>query len=438
MAIVRKITDGTTTVDFNDGSTLHLARPFDLGVGSEGGDVTTVIRCLWDSSVSQDNRAATRQSIQLLLNKGRDRRKFRRAEDWVWLEVRSENENLTRYAVVKGGLVASPTSNEEDDKQDFLRVSITREAEWRDATPDGAGQAAVSAVTIYNKSDADGDNWVTVSDSGRGDAPSITKIINEVSNNGIDTLIVGAKYGSTTHLDGFNPWFNPTDLANNGGGTQTADPLAPADFTLVTMTSGEPYWQISAANLDHYHGNYRAYVYAKGAGLGSATIGIEHGSQTAPLTTVDIPTTHLLHDLGPVTLPDFPIVFSNLPTTGNYQVRLDIDVTGVYTVTIYGLILVPLEESFFVTSPEGITGSNTQWTIDGFTQNTYLANSSGDQLLGFPLVPSGRHPQIRMANDDNIRFYFFADNGSTTPYFNDTMQITVRVKDGHLTSIGTG
>ena len=298
--------------------------------------------------------------------------------------------------------------------------------------------ASISGVAVYNKSDADGDNWVTISDAGRGDAPSITKIINEVSNNGIDTLIVGAKYGTTTHLNGFNPWLNPTDLTNNGGGTITADATAPADETLVMTASGVPYWQISAANLDHYRGNYRAYAYCKGSGLGSATIGIKHGSQSSTLSAASISTTTLLHDLGPVTLPDFPLVVSNLPTTGNYQIKLDVDITSTFTVTIYTVILVPLEESFFVTSPQGITGSNTQWTIDGFTGNTYLANNSGAQLIGFPLVPSGRHPQIRMANDSNIRFYFFADNGGLTPYFNDTMDITVRVKDGHLTSIGTG
>lgn len=441
MAIVRKLTDGTTTVDLNDGTTFKLVRPFDLNVGPEGDDVTTVIRCVWVSTVSTDSRAVKRRTIQQLLNKARKRRTLARPEDWVWLEVQSEDEANARYAIVKGGIVASATSNEQDDKQDFLRISLTRESEWLNAAPTGSGTASVNGTTIYNKSDTiatSGDNWVTIADLD-GDAPAIMQIITEVTNNGVKTLKIGGKYGTTTHLNGFNPWFNVADLALLGGGSQVADAAAPDDERLEISSDGVPQWNISASDLDHYEGRYRVFAYMKQfSGGGSATASVYHGAQTAGLETVDVSSASLMHDLGTITVPDFPLVASSKPTAGNYPFKLDIDITGTATIYVYALALIPLDLSYFIESPNGLTGSNTQWTVDGYTKRTYLANNSGDQLQGFPLVASGRFPKMRAADDGNLRLYFFGDQETTTPTFNDTMDITVRTKSSYLTTRGAG
>lgn len=438
MAVIRKITDGTTTIDLNDLTNFKLVEPLDLGVGDTGEDVTFVITALW-KDITQDARAALRRSLQQLLNKAKVRDQYRLTEDWVWLEVRAENETNTRYAVIKSGLADSAKSTEQGDQfQDLFRVAITREAEWRPSAPTSAGTASVNGVTVYNKSDADGDNWVTVADSG-GDAPTQLKIITQVTNNGVVSLKIGGKYGSTAMLNGFNPWLNATDLANNGGGSKAADTAAPADERLEMSADGTPYWNINASDLDHYRGNYRVIAYAtRNSGTGTATIGIYHGSQSAALKTVAVSTTSLMHDLGTISVPDFPLVDSIKPTTGSYRFSLPFDLTGTATFYIYAVALIPLDVSYFMTSPNGLTGTNTQWVVDGYTHYTYLANSSGNQILGFPLIPSGRYPEARQADEGNLRLYFFGDQELTTPTFNDTMDITVRTKAGYLTTMGTG
>lgn len=436
MAIVRKITDGTTTIDFNDGTTFDLARNFDLGVGEAGSEVTHVISALWISTVSQDTRASTRRSIQQLLNKAKLRKQLRRAEDWVWLEVQADDETSARYAVIRGGLVASDGSNEQDDRRSILRVSITREAEWLDVAPTAAGTTSVSAVTIYNKSDGDGENYVEIDDLG-GDADGEMRILAAVPK--ADTLRIGVKYGTTASLAAFDPYYTPADGSfDDDTGTTEADVSAPGDSRVRFTADGEPNWSIPNANMDHYIGNYRVFAWCRQiSGGGSAKIGFYHGSQTEPQTMVDVSSTGWFHDLGMVSIPDYPFIPSIAGTAANYLLTLKLDITGTATVYIFSMALCPLDASFFVSSPNGDVGDNTI-VVDGFRNATYLVSDVLTATMGFPLTPSGRYPRVRAAGEGHTRLFFYLDDTNTTAMLNDTMDITIYTRDKFLTTRGSG
>ena len=419
MAITLQITDGTDTVDFNDGSNLALAEAFQMNVGD--GSVSELLIAGWYPDVDTDAKAVITKTFNRLIRKSINHYSEQRIDRAVWLVWKPEDQTDTQYAKVMGGGEVEVVNHTVGGlRGGRFAPSVIREGEWRSVAPDGTAGVNISSGTIQNKSDTDGNNWVDIANTRTNDAPGHPKFIVYAGDMGTipDRMVIATKRGDdTTFLNKFNPHFNPTDLANNGGGSQVADTSAPGDFRLELTADGTPYWTIADTDLIAYHGNYNVYVVAYfGAGSGTGRIRFETDYEAGEYKELSSSAVQNLIYLGNFNIPGTQFnPFVTINTSSDLQLKLGYDeLTGTGTVYIKGMFLIPqdvpvYEVQFSNASTDGIV-------VDTLNKLSYVVDSSANQKIATSAATQttvkGRYP-VAHGGDTNRYFFYFWGNPSS-------------------------
>ena len=174
MAITFQITDGTETVDFNDGTNLSLGSAFQMNVGE--GALTEAIIAGWKSGVDGDAKSVISKRFNRLIRKAIAHYNDRRIDKAVWLVWKPDDQTDTQYAkVMGGGEVQIPTHTIGGQGGGVFDPTVIREGEWRSVAPDGTAGAAISTQTANNRVTASPvrENWADVANSRTNDAPAL-------------------------------------------------------------------------------------------------------------------------------------------------------------------------------------------------------------------------------------------------------------------------
>jgi len=435
MAITLQITDGTDTVDLNDGSNLYLGAAFQMNVGE--GAVTEQIISGWANGLTADQKAVISKKFNRLIRKAVLHYREQRIDRAVWLVWKPDDQTDTQYAKVMGGGEVEVVKHTIGGwGGGYFNPTIIREGAWRDTAPNGtAGSALVSGATLYNKSDGDGDNWTSIAESRTNDVPSLLRF--EIANNQImDNMIVAVKrFPSSTEADRFNPHFNPTDQST--ALSETSDSAAPGDFRIdsnVTDNTTTISWLIDDANVMDYVGSYGVYIKAyQSAGAGSIEARWENDSNAIEGTYVSISSTSTdnLRYLGIMQIPGNEVnPFETVTTGGDFTLTCKFNHTGAATVSFYGLFLVPVDVSPFAWTGETSIPSTVTTIIDGVNDVTYARlTSTGNLDISRRYSPKGRY--LGSYGGEYNRYYFYAWEGTDYQH-NDTFTLTVRGIDRFL------
>lgn len=418
MAAVLKVTDGTDEVSFLDPSTLYITEwrqqiAPELASG-EFEDVVEAIRCAW-MQTTDDTRDAIIQTLMKLAGKARDFHRMRKLFQWVWLEARTHSESNSRYAVLRD------IFPKELDKRHWgpngpvdLIPLLTREGLWRGIAPNGTPTTGVSATTIYNKQDTDGNNFVTLPDSSAvGDAPGLVIFEMEpgASTSQVQNFIVARKSGtSQSDLDDFVPHLDTLLEADNAL-LRVADTNAPDDYRLDITTTTTLRWPLTSATrkLSNYAGEYLVYALIDTVnGGGSATLRLRHGQNYVASATIapsDVGSPATANYLGRVTIPGgiYNPVLSN-PL--GYDIYLDVTITPTFTVRFFDLWLIPISEGA-VFSVRNAALTSGVLVINGDLEAVFEQTTGGVYQQSSSLAPEvgGRYLQYKPGLYN--RYYFF-------------------------------
>ena len=420
MAITLQITDGTDTVDFNDGSNLYLAEAFQMNIGD--GAVSELVISGWLPAIDTDAKAVITKKFNRLIRKAIQHYSERRIDRAVWLVWKPDDQTDTQYCKVMGGGEIEVVNHTIGGlRGGRFAPSIIREGAWRSVAPDGtAGTAIHTAQTIYNKSDADGDNWLDIASTRTNDAPALLTFTSDITSGTLpDKIVIATKTGDdTTFLNKFNPHFNAVDLTNNGGGSQVADTSAAGNFRLELTATGTPYWTIADTDLVAYSGNYNVYC---AAWLNSGVTGAgRFRFQTEYITgewkdVSGSSVTNLIY-LGNFNIPGVDYnPFVTMATSSDLQIKLDYEeVTAGADTYLWGMFLVPtdippFEGDFDIISTDEIV-------VDGVNQLVYVTDASGNQKIATGAaggnVARGRYPRAIGGQVNRYFFYYWGDPSS--------------------------
>ena len=425
MALNFRITDGTDTVDFVSGDGLALSDSFQMNVGD--GVVAEKVICGWQLATDTDAKAVVTKKFNRLIRKAIAHYRERRIDRAVWLIWKPFDQTDTQYAkVMGGGEVEIPSLTIGDSIGGIFAPDILREGAWRSVAPDGtAGTSVVSAQTIYNKSDADGDNWVDIATTRTNDAPGMLHITQDSAP--VSDYIIAMKRGTTTELNKFNPHFNPTDQSSAHG--ETSDTIAPGNFRIDITASNTITWTIDGDNLAAYAGNYLVYaVNYQSSGAGSATARFTSTYVSGDYYDVGASVSDDLLYLGVVSFPGVEMNPFVTPAAGDdISIGIQYIVSGTATVGFFGFFLVPIDISVLKLEATGtLTGSN-EVVCDGVTETAYTVNSSGQSTYTDGLVSAlGQFPTTRGGTVNRLFFYQWND---TNYGHNTSTVVDVRIVD---------
>jgi len=280
----------------------------------------------------------------------------------------------------------------------------------------GNSGTGISTGSIYNKSDADGDNWVDIPNTRTNDAAGDIRF-QVTCGSAWDSVIIAQKlFNNSTAANLFNPHFNPTDH-DDGLSITTADTAAPADIRFsITTTIGNqvtPYWTIAAADLPAYHGSYDVYIKAYAGSSETVTAQFYNsavGNGATKKTLSNSSTDNLVY-LGNHSLPGLEYSpFESVNASINIGIYLDY-VTGA-TVECFGLWLVPTDIApAFVSTEFSVTASANAIIVDGVTETVYeIDTSSGDMEFNARPHMAGRY--LKSTGGQVNRFYFYIWEGT--------------------------
>lgn len=437
MAAVLKITNGTDEVNLLDPTALYVSSWFQqlarkLASG-EYTDVPEVIKCAWMEE-TDDARDATIQSLYQLAEEVYQFRDQKKLTDWVWLEARTHSETNSRYAILNDLFTAELSKRHwGPDGPVDVAVQLRREGLWRYVAPNGTPATAVSATTIYNKQDADGNNYVTISNTdAKGDAPGL--LIFEMDPGATTPLpkhyIIAQKTATnTSDLDDFVPHLD-SNLELDNVGKRVADVEGPEDLAIEMTTDTTLRWNLTAAarKLSNYAGEYLIYaILNQTAGGGSATAQFQHGQNyvAGPAVTIDSPgSPGKAHYLGRTTIPGG--IYNPALTDADYDLKLNIDITGTATIKFFDLWLVPISEvtpfvirEAFLDSGVLVANGNLEKVYEQTTGAVYQQTSTT------PPEPGGRYLQCKPGRYN--RFYFFWTALGDLAVPNHDLSVTVKL-----------
>ena len=427
MAITLQITDGTDTVDFNDGSNLALAEAFQMNVGD--GSVSELLNAGWYPDVDTDAKAVITKAYNRLIRKAILHYSERRIDRAVWLVWKPEDQTDTQYAKVQGGGEVEVVNHTIGGlRGGRFAPDIIREGEWRSAPPDGtAGTSVVSSSTIYNKSDADGNNWVDVP-SRTNDATGLLAVT--LDSGLVSDYLIAMKRGTTAFLNRFNPHFNPA--SQSSAHSTTADALAPDNFRIDITADNTITWLIDGDDMAAYAGNYLVYaVNYQSSGAGSIQARFTTTYTTGEYKAVGTSVTDDLLYLGAFSLPGTEVNPFVTPAAGDdLTIGVDYDVIGTATVGFFGLFLVPVDISPMKVELEGtLTGTN-ELVVNGVTETAYTVNASGEATYADTrAVVTGQYLTSLGGTVNRLFFYQWSD---TNYGHNTSTVIDVTVVDRFL------
>lgn len=428
MAGTLQITDGTTTINLlNTSAGLYIEdggwKPA-VAKEDENGDyedMIEVITCTW-TEATDDDRAETLKDIKRLDRKAREHWRKRKVDGWVWLVASTHSETDTRYAIIKSIDIKELDPRHWAANGPVKVTLVIKHVLWWGIAPNGTPTTVVNAETVYNKSDGDGDNWVTVAAADvTGDAPAIAIITVDPDANGHNShLIVARKRGSTTDLNVFNPWLNANDELDR---THAADTAAPDDVRANFSADSTARWAIAAADIPEFEGEYMVYLVGRNSSDLSTPTALlvpdGYSSTTGYYDSVEMVGGNFSSGwgdlvgwfyLGKLTVP-FRQFIPGKTYSENYEVNLYVDYQG-HTVYAYALALVPIDDAVFsVRSGEArdLGGNGDNLVLDGRYNTIYLVDGSGDLVNYTTASPYGKF--MTLEPGQNNRLYFFRYGG---------------------------
>ena len=441
-----ELTDGTTTVDFLNPNGLHIKwdayrqrvaqRDPDTGLPLR---VEQLLPCAW-LTTDDDVRADTLHDLRILGTKAWEWvNRFRlgkRNAPPVWLPSSTHNETNTRYPLVYEVRVEQLSGRHwgPESPVDLVVKIVHDGAQWG-AAPNATLTAAISAETLYNKDDADGDNYFTLSPSDvPGDVEGLLKL--EVDPdallNTVNTryLLALRTHTDSAELDKFSPLFQAADELDNVG-LQGTEAWAPAD-TILTITSDVTLrWELDSTNrpLSLHAGTYLVYAIVHGTGAGSATIQFSHGNGYITSEAIDVDSgselVGVVHYLGRHTIPGGNYN-PDLTDPAAYDILLDVDITGSYTVKFYSVWTIPVWEGIFDLEDVAVLSVG-EVVIDGIKELVYEQSSAGVYQQASSTAFSPRGPFLKAKPGLYNRFYFFVIDSNDLATFNGSADFNVYV-----------
>ena len=423
MAGTLQITDGTTTINLlNTSAGLYIEdggwKPA-VAQEDENGDyldMIEVITCTW-TETNDDDRAETLKDIKRLDRKAREHWRKRLVDGWVWLVANTHSETDTRYAIIKSIDIKELDPRHWAANGPVKVTLVIKHILWWGIAPNGTPTTVVNAETIYNKSDGDGDNWVTVAAADvAGDAPAIAIITVDPDTNGhFSHLTIARKRGSTADLNVFNPWLNADDELDR---THQADSLGPDDVRAIFTADSVGRWAIAAADIPEYQGEYLIYLVSLSSASGGEKAKVHaagYNATTSPNELKSIAgiyqissggTWQIWTNLGNVQIPYKQFV-PNMTYADNFEISLYVDYDSA-TVYAYAIALIPIDDAVFdVRSAKNnsLAGVTNNLVIDGRYETIYTVNGSGNLTTYASPGPFGRF--ITLEPNQNNRLYFF-------------------------------
>ena len=430
MAITLQITDGTNTVDLNDGTNLSLGEAFQMNVGD--GPVTEAIIAGWHHGIDADSKAIITKRFNQLVRKAILHYRDQRIDRAVWLVWKPDAQTDVQYAkVMGGGEVEIPTHTIGARGGGTFNPTLIREGAWRSVAPDGTAGASVhSSATVYNKSDADGNNWLDIASTRTNDAPSLLKITID-PNDSSSNFAIAMKRGATADLNNFNPHFNPADQSS--GHSTSVEGAAPGNARIDLTSDNTVTWSIADTVLADYVGNYLVYggLY-QSSGAGSAQV--RYTSDTVTGNYVDVESgvsSPFFHYLGSFNIPGTEInPFESLDSSSDFEIGLQVDITGTATVQVFGLTLIPTDiPPYFCNIPSGTTTDNL--VINGVDEQSYIIDgTSGGIVVGDVVNARGRYQRTIGGTVNRIFFYRWKNNLEVN--YEIAMSVNIEVTDRFL------
>jgi len=432
MAAVLKITNGTDSVDLLDTTALYIqnwaqaiARRLPSG---DYADVVEIIKLAWMEE-DDDTRDSTIQALMQLAGEAWDYTDRELLDQWVWLEARTHSETSSRYAILSEIWPDRLSSRHwGPDGPVDLMPQITREGLWRYTAPNGTPTTAVAATTVYNKQDADGDNFVTIADTDAdGDAPGLIIFDQEWDELATDVIVAMKSSSSTSDLNDFIPHLDAT-LELDNVGSQAADVEAPENIRIDLAAGATLRWTLTAAarKMANYAGDYYVYAVAVMSG-GSGTMTFKHGNDYVGLDAVTVNTTAspaAAHFMGRTTIPGG--TYNPGLADADYNIKLVVTVAGGGTFRFFDLWLVPISEfAPFVVNNTQPTGN--LLTVDGNLERVYQQTSGGaySQADTTPPEPGGRYLQFKPNRHNRLYFFWTGVNDVAPP--NWAIDVTVKI-----------
>ena len=435
MAVTLQITDGTDTVDFNDGTNLYLGAAFQMNVGD--GPTTETLISGWGATIGTDAKAVISKKYNRLIRKAIRHYDDRRIDEAVWLVWQPDSQTDQQFAKVMGGGEVEVVSNTIGDRGGgVFAPDVIREGAWRDTAPDGTdGTAIHSAVGVFNKSDADGDNWLDIASTRTNDAPSLLEIETDAGGD-FSELILAMKRGTTAELNNFNPHFNPTDQST--AHATTADTSAPGDFRIELTADNTISWDIADTAIQDYVGSYNVYVWAYQFTSNGDVIQARYTDdlQTGEYHTIGTTTQNALLFLGNFQIPATPVnPFATMALAADYTLGVQFDITGTETVYVRGMFLIPTDIPPMVATLSANSAFN-RVMIDGVNEQSFVMDDSGGAILDVQVVVKGRYQRTQGGTVNRLFFYNWDASGSTAPFgdysFNPQLTVTIKIVDRFL------
>lgn len=418
MAITLQITDGTDTVDLNDGSNLYLGAAFQMNIGE--GAVTEQIIAGWANSLTADAKALISKKFNRLVRKATLHYSEQRIDRAVWLVWKPDDQTDTQYAKVMGGGEVEVVKHTIGGYGGgYFNPTIIREGAWRDTAPTGSIGTSLTNGTVYNKNDGDGDNFLSFP-ARTNDAPNLVSFKVQTGDMATipDIVTIAVRRNTLTLLNQFVPSFNAADLANNGGGSTAADTAAAGDTRLVLTATGTPYWTIADTLMQAYRGEYAIYACTWiNSGGGAATVAFKTPNVTGEAKSLSSSSLQNLVYLGNFSLPGTDMnPFLTLNTSEDLQIQLAYTVTsGSPSIYLYNLLLVPLDVPPISVNTNGGVASTNDVYIDGVHEQSYVTDSSGNLKISVPVTVTGRYP--KSIGGVHNRFYFYFWSSEIGGYF---------------------
>lgn len=420
----------------------QIAEPDGLG---DYLDVVEALRLEWMNE-RDDERGPTVQRLNRLLAEARrkDPRRDPNSFAPVYLEARGHSESEMRYAVLREGKADElPERIWGPSGAVDVATKLTREGAWRAVAPRANALAwpVVSSTTIYNKQDADGDNYVTIdADDVYGDAEALAVITMDFDSGIMSRAIVAKMIGESADMDDFQSHYNILD-EDSGAITKTDDTDAPGNKSYIFAPGGigsnTVYWILDAAKIHAYQRTLAAFAGVEENGTVStkSEIGI-YSSIRGEYSDID------KQDTTP-TVPSSPILFVNngqltiqnayVPgQTHNANLRLYARLVAndaAASITLYNVFLIPLDGGVFTWDDGGEQTDIAQ--IDGRFERAYSTNSSGETVR--KLKTYGPYLTITPGIDNRLFFYWAQYlNGQYHYMPNDSASIDVTIIPRYL------
>jgi len=439
-----EVTDGFDLVSFLDDEGLFIQwdsyrqrigkRDDDSGLPIE---VTQILPCSWTMS-TDDSRADVLIALRRLANKAWEwRYRYRSGKRLalpVWFAAENYSETNTRYAHVYEITIEELSGRHwgPDGPVDVV-IKITHDGSWWAYAPNSTLVADLTGRTIFNKDDADGNNVIELPpSSASGDVDALLRLVidpdttlNDANNR---YILARRTHQSAVGLDTFNPLFEATDEYANTG-LQTANPLAPDDTVLQITGDTFLRWDLNSSRpLSAYVGTFLVYGLVTGAGTGSATIRFYHGQDLGGDEAVAVDSgsasTGVAHFLGRHTIPG-GVYSPDLDDPSSYEINLEVDITGTYTVDFYSLWLIPVWEGVFEIQDVAALPTG-QVVVDGVKELVYMQSSTSGAYL--PPANGSNPPNMRSTFPTvkpglYNRFYLFALKSDGSAAFNGSASI---------------